>query len=302
MKFGKVDNPEAIDFTLPPDHPDTQVILKSKTKNQKPQLYVGCAKWNKQDLKNFYPRGTKDELDYYSRQFNSIELNATFYRLFPKDQFEKWQEKVPESFKFFPKITQTISHLKRLIDAEKLLPEYLDHTLLLKENLGTVFLQMHNNFAPKDWDRVVNFVDAWPREVPLAIEFRHTDWFNKPEVADKLYYLLEEHNICNVLVDTAGRRDIMHMRMTSDEAFIRFVGANHPSDYDRLDAWVDRLDTWMEQGLRQIDFFIHQNVEKESPLLATHFIKQMNSRFGFDLKIPGKDSDAPTLTSEIKNQ
>ena len=124
MKFGKVENPEEIDFTLPPDHPDTQVVLNSKAKNSKPQLYVGCAKWNKQDLKNFYPRGTKDELGYYSRQFNSIELNATFYRLFPKDQFEKWQEKVPDGFKFFPKITQTISHLKRLIDAEKLLPEY----------------------------------------------------------------------------------------------------------------------------------------------------------------------------------
>ncbi|MEC7781914.1 MAG: DUF72 domain-containing protein [Bacteroidota bacterium] len=295
MKFGKVDDPGSIDFTLPPDHPDTKILLNSKATKAKPQLYVGCAKWNKQDLKNFYPRGTKDELGYYSRQFNSIELNATFYRLFPKDQFEKWYEKVPADFKFFPKVTQNISHLKRLINAPELLPEYLDHTLLLKEKLGCIFLQMHNNFQPKNWDRVEQFVAAWPKEVPLAIEFRHTDWFNEEPVAQKLYHLLETNEIANVLVDTAGRRDIMHMRMTNSEAFIRFVGANHPTDYERLDDWVARLGVWIEEGISKIDFFIHQNVEKESPLLATHFIKKMNEKYDFDLHLPGKDDANPTL-------
>lgn len=295
MKFGKVDDPGSIDFTLPPDHPDTKILLNSKATKAKPQLYVGCAKWNKQDLKNFYPRGTKDELGYYSRQFNSIELNATFYRLFPKDQFEKWYEKVPADFKFFPKVTQNISHLKRLINAPELLPEYLDHTLLLKEKLGCIFLQMHNNFQPKNWDRVEKFVAAWPKEVPLAIEFRHTDWFNEEPVAQKLYHLLETNDIANVLVDTAGRRDIMHMRMTNSEAFIRFVGANHPTDYERLDDWVARLGDWIEEGISKIDFFIHQNVEKESPLLATHFIKKMNEKYDFDLHLPGKDDAKLTL-------
>ena len=295
MKFGKVDDPGSIDFTLPPDHPDTKILLNSKATKAKPQLYVGCAKWNKQDLKNFYPRGTKDELGYYSRQFNSIELNATFYRLFPKDQFEKWYEKVPADFKFFPKVTQNISHLKRLINAPELLPEYLDHTLLLKEKLGCIFLQMHNNFQPKNWDRVEKFVAAWPKEVPFAIEFRHTDWFNEELVAEKLYHLLETNDIANVLVDTAGRRDIMHMRMTNSEAFIRFVGANHPTDYERLDDWVARLGVWIEEGISKIDFFIHQNVEKESPLLATHFIKKMNEKYDFDLHLPGKDDANPTL-------
>ncbi|MFT5892539.1 MAG: hypothetical protein ACI9Y7_002650, partial [Dokdonia sp.] len=113
MKFGKVDQPEAIDFTLPQDHIDTERVLGNHIHSSPLQIYVGCAKWNKQDLKNFYPRGTKDELGYYSSQFNSIELNATFYRLFPKEQYEKWYDKTPEGFKFFPKITNNISHLKR---------------------------------------------------------------------------------------------------------------------------------------------------------------------------------------------
>jgi hypothetical protein len=79
MKFGQVDNPENIDFTIPPDHPDTAKTLKAQApQSDILEVYVGCAKWNKADLKNFYPRGTKDELVYYSTQFNCIELNATF--------------------------------------------------------------------------------------------------------------------------------------------------------------------------------------------------------------------------------
>jgi hypothetical protein len=64
------------------------------------------------------------------------------------------------------------------------------------------------------------------------------------------------------------------------------VGANHPSDYDRLDAWVLKLKEWVDAGLQNVHFFIHQNLEKESPLLATHFIKNSNETFGLDLKIP----------------
>ncbi|MFI8379629.1 DUF72 domain-containing protein [Leeuwenhoekiella sp. NPDC079379] len=294
MKFGIVEDPTKVDLSLPPDHPDTKVVLNKNKNNNKPKLYVGHPNW-KVPRVLLTKSSTKDELEYYSRQFNSIELNATFYRLFPKEQFDKWYDKVPADFRFFPKITRNISHLKRLIDASELIPEYLDHTSLLKEKLGCVFLQMHNDFQPKNWDRVEQFIEAWPREVPLAIEFRHTDWFNEPAVSEKLYHLLEENNISNVLVDTAGRRDIVHMRMTSNEAFIRFVGANHPSDYYRLDAWVDRLEQWLDAGLQQIDFFIHQNIEKESPLLATHFIKQMNDRLGFKLTIPNQDKNNPTL-------
>ena len=72
MKFGKVTNPEEIDFTLPADHPATKQVFNTfggKVKEGLPKIFVGCAKWNKNDLKNFYPKGTKDELSYYSKQF-----------------------------------------------------------------------------------------------------------------------------------------------------------------------------------------------------------------------------------------
>ena len=205
MKFGKVEQPELVDFTIPQDHPDTSVLLSNLQKSDSPNIYVGCAKWNRQDLKNFYPRGTKDELVYYASQFNSIELNATFYRIFPAEQYQKWYDKTPDDFKFFPKMTNEVSHLRRLNDkVYEVADRYLEVTSQLKEKLGTVFLQMHNNFGPKNWDRVVRFVDYWPKEFPLAMEFRHTDWFTDEKVAQELYHLLRENNIANVLVDTAG--------------------------------------------------------------------------------------------------
>ena len=128
------------------------------------------------------------------------------------------------------------------------------------------------------------------------MEFRHTDWFNDAAVANELYQLLEENNISNTLVDTAGRRDIMHMRLTNNEAFIRYVGANHPSDYGRLDDWVHKLVAWKAQGLKNIHFFIHQNIELESPLLSAYFIKNLNKKLGCNLIIPKTLGDSgPTL-------
>lgn len=287
MKFGKVEQPELVDFTIPQDHPDTEVILSKYKQEGSPKIYVGCAKWNRQDLKNFYPRGTKDELVYYSSQFNCIELNATFYRIFPAEQYEKWYDKTPENFKFFPKVSQDISHLRRLNEqVYPIVDRYLEVTANLKEKLGTIFLQMHNNFGPKNWDRVVRFVEYWPKEFSLAMEFRHTDWFNDPKVAQELYHLLEENHMANILVDTAGRRDLMHMRLTNNEAFVRYVGANHKSDYARLDDWVERLFDWKEKGLKNIHFFVHQNMEVESPLLSAYFIAKLNKRLGCNLDIP----------------
>ncbi len=289
MKFGKVEDPENIDFTIPPIHPDTLRVLKEQKSDDPFTVYVGCPNWNKANLKGFYPRGTKDELEYYSRQFNSIELNATFYRNFPATQFHKWYEKTPTNFKFFPKLGQEISHWKRLKGVEDITNSYIDNFSNLREKLGTIFIQMNANFGPNNFEIFQKFVESWPKGLPLAFECRHKDWFSDEKVSKEYFQLLEEYNMTNILVDTAGRRDMMHMRLTTNEAFIRFVGANHTSDYSRLDDWIVRLKEWRELGLNKIHFFIHENLEKESPMLAQYFIKQMNTELGIDLKIPNKD-------------
>ena len=287
MKFGQVENSENINFKLPADHPETKAVLAKNDPGKPLNVFVGCAKWNKQDLKNFYPQGIKDELVYYSSQFNSIEMNTTFYRMYGAEQIISWREKTPDGFKFFPKINQTISHIRRLNETQPFVEEYCDAISNFGDKLGMAFLQMNDNFGYKNYDRLVSFVENFPKAIPLAVELRNAKWFNDEQIALEIYELFEKNNITNVLVDTAGRRDLLHMRLTTPYAFIRYVGANNPqSDRDRLDGWVDRLRIWVDNGLREIYFFAHQNIEKESPLLSDYFIQKINREFGLTLKIP----------------
>jgi len=285
MKFGSVDNPESIDFSLPQDHPQTQSILAKGT-GELADVFVGCAKWNKSDLKGFYPRGTKDELAYYSTQFNSIELNATFYNAYRAEQITVWREKTPDHFKFFPKVHQYISHVKRLNNVEMPIEEFCNSARAFEAKLGMAFLQVHNNFGPKNFDRLQSVVEFWPKDIPLAVELRHTDWYNDESVATELYALFEEHGVANIVTDTAGRRDLLHMRLTSPVAFVRYVGANHETDYTRLEDWIERVKVWKSQGLEKLYFFVHQNLEKESPLLSAKFIKDLNMGIGTEIVIP----------------
>ncbi|QES94132.1 DUF72 domain-containing protein [Empedobacter brevis] len=286
MKFGKVENPELVDFTLPKTPKETIDLLNKADKTDNFEVYVGCAKWNKQDLKNFYPPKTKDELSYYSTQFNSIELNATYYRSPSKENVETWAKKTPKDFKFFPKIPQSISHYGRLQNVTDKLNQYLDAVTLFEDKLGMIFLQMHENFAPKDFEKLQYFIENFPKGYPLAVELRHEEWFSNEENFNQLVKLFEDHHISNIIVDTAGRRDMVHMRLTSSEAFVRFVGANIPSDYERLDEWIEIIKLWKAEGLQKLYFFIHQNLELESPMLAKYFIKKLNKDLGLNIRGP----------------
>ncbi|MGA9213110.1 DUF72 domain-containing protein [Kaistella sp.] len=285
MKFGQVEDPSQIDFTLPKDHPRTKEILK-ENKSKKFNVFIGCAKWNKTDLKGFYPKGTKDELSYYSTQFNSIELNATFYGMPSPEQVLTWKDKTPSDFKFFPKIPNTVSHFRRLLNITDVVTQFATSVLNFDEKLGMVFLQLHDNFKPKDYERLEKFVQDWPKEVPLAIELRNSEWFADEEVFNKTMDLFEKHHITNIIVDTAGRRDMLHMRLTTPTAFIRYVGANVDSDYTRLDDWVERIKIWEKEGLENLYFFVHQNIEKASPLLSAHFIEAINIEFKMNIHVP----------------
>ncbi|MCU7615123.1 DUF72 domain-containing protein [Chryseobacterium sp. GMJ5] len=292
MQFGKVEDPSKIDFTLPKDHPKTKEILKQNKKGLE-NISIGCAKWNKTDLKGFYPKGTKDELTYYATQFNSIELNATFYGMPTAEQVLTWKEKTPADFKFFPKITNTVSHFRRLLNIDDVVTQFATAVLNFDQKLGMVFLQLHDNFKPKDYERLEQFVNKWPKEVPLAIELRNTEWFTDEEIFNTTCKLFEEHDITNIIVDTAGRRDMLHMRLTTPNAFIRYVGANAESDYERLDDWLKRLTQWKKEGLQNVYFFVHQNIEKASPLLSSYFIEQLNKEWKTDITVPKMGQPTP---------
>ncbi len=285
MEFGKVVNPEQLDFTLPPDHPETQRILET---GKKPlEVYIGCAKFNKKDLKGFYPKEVKvkDELSYYSAQFNAIEYNATFRTFVTKLPLEGWRDKTGPGFRFFPKMSNRVSHYRLLHNVKEITEEYCERIKAFEEKLGITFLQMKESFSSKHLERVATFLADWPKDTQLAFEVRNEDWFNN-EASEEYFNLLEQYKVTNIIVDTAGRRDMLHMRLTTPIAFIRWVGANHSSDRQRLDDWVVRLKAWKDQGLEQVCFFVHQNVELESPLLSVYFIDKLNDALSLKLHVP----------------
>lgn len=289
MKFGKVDDPSKVDFKLPKTPVETFNLLNKYPIAKDFKAYVGCAKWNKTDLKGFYPKGTKDELSYYANQFNSIELNATFYNSPSLEQVQKWKNKTSTEFKFFPKIPKSISHFSRLMNTEQKVLTFLDAITAFENNLGMIFLQLHENFSPKNLDRLKQFLSHFPKAYSLGVEVRHPDWFTDIHIFKDYCNLLENQHITNIIVDTAGRRDMIHLRLTTPIAFIRYVSANDNSDEKRLDQWLDIIEDWKLNGLQELYFFIHQNTEIESPLIATSFIKKLNNRLGLDLPYPNKN-------------
>lgn len=289
MKFGKIDDPGTVDLSLPPDTGETQSILKENRREaDMPSIYIGCPTWNKKNLAGFYPKGTKDELSFYATRFNCIEFNASYYRQFPPEQFATWRSKVPEYFRFFTKITQEISQFKRLKNTDQQVADYIDAASQLEENWGGTFLQMNENFTPKSFENLRIFIENWPNGLPLAVELRYHAWYDDPAVYNELTDLYRGNDITHILTDTPGRRDLMHMDLTNGKAFIRWVGGNHPTDHDRIQDWVQRIQAWSDLGIREVAFMIHQHHELELPMLATDLVKGLNAGLGLDLPQPVK--------------
>lgn len=289
MEFGKVHPAELaeIDFRLPPDKEGTAKIFKANNTKAQPKIFVGCAKWGRPDwIGKIYPKGTKqaDFLDHYAKQFSTIELNALFYRIFDRSVVEKWVRKVGKDFKFCPKFNGDISHKLRLKNAERITEIFLDSVYSFGDKLGPCFLQLSDNFPPKNLDAIDNYLKSLPKDLEVFVEARNKEWFEKNYFI-KLCEMLEKNNSGFVITDASGRRDCVHMRLTSPKAFIRFVGNGlHPTDYTRIDDWVKRINDWMKKGIKEVYFFMHQHEELHSPELCKYSIQQLNKHCG--TKIP----------------
>ncbi len=286
MKFGKVENPEMYAHGLPKDHTDTKIGLATED-TQSAKVFIGCPRWAKAELKGFYPKGVKDELSYYSSQFNAIELNAYYYRIFPPSVVERWYDRSSPNFMFFPKVPQLISQFRRLKNCDDALNDFFVSISHFKEKLGTVFLQMNDNYGPHNFQDLALFVNNWPKDLPLSVELRNSGWYSDSYVADDLCAMLQENRVAHTITDTLGRRDLMHMRLTNSSCFVRFTGANHSSDITRIDEWFDRLTAWKDQGINQINFFVHQTIEKDLQMLSARLINKINEGWGYNLNVPG---------------
>lgn len=292
MEFGRVDEKELnnIDFTLPKDPVFNKGILPGK-KAKDPKVYVGCAKWGRTEwVGKIYPLKTKEKdfLDHYVKHYNSIELNATHYKVYGAAGIAKWAAKAAgKDFMFCPKMYQGVTHRGSLLNKEFITTEFLRGIVAFEKHLGPVFVQVSESFSPKRKEELFTFLKSLPTDMQFFVEVRHPDWFAKADVWNELVTLLNEINMGLVITDTSGRRDCAHMYLTVKKAFIRYVGNSlHPTDYTRIDDWVKRMKAWLEKGLEELYFFMHMHDEAKSPELTVYLVDKMNTACGLSLEKP----------------
>ena len=291
MDFGKLDEIEleCINFKLQPDSSRTSLLLDDNKPDNTFKVFVGCAKWGRKDwVGKLYPTGTKENnfLEYYAKHFNCIEFNAIFYKLPTYAQVREWKSKVSDGFLFCPKFTDVITHIKRLKNTKAEVDLLLSVLYEFGNNLGPIFLMPHPQMGPKYEEVIRTFLNELPKGIDVFLELRHPDWF-KNNAYNHLFDFCQNNSFGTVITDTAGRRDCVHMDLTSKDAFIRFVGNSlHKTDYLRIDQWVERIGNWYKKGINKVYFFMHQHDELHSPELVKYLIDELNRRYSFAIKSP----------------
>lgn len=291
MDFGKLpySTLDSVDFSLRQEPVENSAVLPGK-KAADPKIYIGCPRWSvKEWIGKLYPKGAKDSqlLDEYVKQFNTIELNSTFYNLYDETAIAKWAGKAGErDFKFCPKVFQGISHEASLNGKEALTHAFEKSIGAFGKHLGPAFLQLNDGFGPQRWHELLSYLQTIPKALLFFVELRHPNWFQAQNL-ERLAALLRHTGKGFVITDTAGRRDVCHMHLTLNKALVRFVSNNlHPTDYARIDAWVLRIAGWLGKGLQELYFIIHMANEKHSPELAGYLVDRLNEACGLQLKKP----------------
>lgn len=257
MKFGKLESTEelrGIDFTLPPP-----VIEWRKPHSGELKVYSGGTTWNVRPWRGkVYPQ--KEPMrtwpTHYGNAFSTIEFNATHYKIYSPEKMADWANQLPEDFKFCPKFPAIISHYRRFNNCDGPTDDFIEGLLALEEKLGPAFLQLPPHFAPKHREKLLTYLESWPRELKMSVEFRHPEWFTGGAEAEVVWSKLSELGIGAVISDTAGRRDALHMRFTAPHILVRFGGySGHATDECRLSQWADLLKS--TPGIESFYLLVH---------------------------------------------
>ncbi|MFK7935578.1 MAG: DUF72 domain-containing protein [Saprospiraceae bacterium] len=291
MKFGRLSDLSAVDFSLPPDALATERVLAALPQRKTPpELYVGCTGWSmKEWIGHVYPRGTKttEFLYHYTRQFNTIELNTTHYRIPTMETVVKWREQTADGFKFCPKIPQSISHSKDLGLNGDLTTMFCENIAFLEDKLGCCFMQLPPYFGVDRLPILQQFLLQFPDYIPLAVEVRHESWFENQSASEQLFTLLEEHSIASVITDVPGRRDVLHNRLTTGTAMLRWNGNGLiDSDYQRMDAWLERIQSWFNLNLQTVYIFTHEPDNILAPDMADYTVQKAKELFQSNIRGP----------------
>jgi uncharacterized protein YecE (DUF72 family) len=207
------------------------------------KVWIGTSGWHyKHWLGKFYPPKWPSTrmLEHYVGQFDTVELNNTFYRLPSETSLIAWRNATPSHFRFAVKASRFLTHMKKLKDADSGLQRFLDPVRLLEPKLGPILFQLPP-FWEVDLDRLATFLQILPSEYRYAFEFRNGSWNGRP-----LYQLLRRHDVGYCIFDLAGTQS--PVEVTCDFAYIRLhgPGGKYQGSYDdaTLESWASKIKVW----------------------------------------------------------
>jgi uncharacterized protein YecE (DUF72 family) len=272
-------------------------------------FYIGSAVWAHQGwVGNFFPKGTKqaDFLREYARRLTTVEGNTTFWATPSVETVLRWAQDTPAHFRFCPKLPRGISHAGQLMAHLDEARRFIDLMRNLGAKLGPMFLQLPPRYSPRLINDLTKFLDQWPREVPLAVEVRHPDWFTAPD-HERLNSILRARDLARVLIDTRPIRDLPEAKVadgqvqvlleqaqerkpdvpllpevTASFAFVRYIGnPDVGANAALLDEWADRLSGWLNAGTT-VFAFCHCPDETYSPSICRELHQRVSARTTID--------------------
>jgi len=218
------------------------------------QCWIGTSGWVYKDWRGvFYPEGWPSSkwLEFYASQFNTVELNNTFYHLPAEKTFLQWEKRVPEGFTFAVKASRFITHMKKLKEVEEPLHIFLSRARRLKAKRGPVLFQL-----PPQWrcdlQRLEAFLQGLPNDLNAIFEFREPSW-----LCEELYAVLRKFNAGFCIFDMPGWQT--PLIVTSKSAYIRFHGSRvlYGSRYSKeeLREWAQKIRELLQDHLEVYVYF-----------------------------------------------
>jgi uncharacterized protein YecE (DUF72 family) len=205
---------------------------------------IGCSGWNYAHWRHPVYRGAPASrwLRLYAERFDTVEVNATFYRLPTRKAVAGWVATTPDEFVFAVKASRYLTHIRRLRDLGAGFERFLDRIepLVRSPNFGPVLWQLPPTFR-RDDERLAEALGRLPK-LEHAFEFRHPSWF-----ADDVYALMREHAVALVIGDAPNRPFQTH-ELTAPWAYVRFHhgsrGRRGNYSERELREWAQRIRGW----------------------------------------------------------
>jgi uncharacterized protein YecE (DUF72 family) len=222
-------------------------------------VLIGTSGFSYKEWKGvFYPNDlpAKKYLAFYATQFKTTEINNTFYRLPSPELTTGWYGEVPGDFSFTLKLSQRITHIKKLKDVHEDMERFLEAADALKEKMGTVLVQLPPYFK-KDLERLEDFLRDYSSRARLAFEFRHPTWYET-----EVYELLRRFRSAFAVVEAEDQNAIREV--TGDFIYMRL----RKGEYSK--AELKEWGRWIKT--QPADVYCYLKHDEKAPVLAKQLI------------------------------